>query len=420
MKLSKLATDLSWNYLSFAILAVSGLLINFIIAFFYSASGLGIFNQTYAFFVIFSQFASFGIHYSVLKRSAEASGNKNQSVNVFMGGIFASVFISIVFCYILFLLSNPISKVLDSQLISITLKIISPALIFMSLNKALLSFVNGQDRLKLYAIGNILRYIFMVFSLIILISLNAEIQKVAYIFLIAEVLVTIYAVFITRHYLTKSCPREIYVSSIEHIKFGSKAFLSGLSVELNSRVDVLILAIFVSDSIVGVYSFFALVAEGFYNLFVVVKNIYNPKVTKLIFENKITKLRSQIKKLQKYLYPLSMLLATIILFFVYLLIPFMPDSNIYLENIYVLFILIFSIFLISGIIPFEIILTLAGRPALQSLQTLLTLILNVSLNFILVPKYFALGAAVATGLSYIFGALILYVFSLMVIKVKIL
>ena len=71
MQLNKLTLDISWNYLSFFILAISGLIINFIIALSFSSEGLGIFNQTYAFFVIFSQFSVFGIHYSVLKLSAE-------------------------------------------------------------------------------------------------------------------------------------------------------------------------------------------------------------------------------------------------------------------------------------------------------------------------------------------------------------
>ena len=82
MQLNKLTLDISWNYLSFFILAISGLIINFIIALSFSSEGLGIFNQTYAFFVIFSQFSVFGIHYSVLKLSAEVEEKSQSSSDV--------------------------------------------------------------------------------------------------------------------------------------------------------------------------------------------------------------------------------------------------------------------------------------------------------------------------------------------------
>ena len=67
---------------------------------------------------------------------------------------------------------------------------------------------------------------------------------------------------------------------------------SGLFIELNTRIDVLILGSFVSDSLVGVYSLFSLISEGFYNLFTVM-NILNPRITRYMNEG----LFSEIKKL---------------------------------------------------------------------------------------------------------------------------
>lgn len=420
MQLNKLTLDISWNYLSFLVLAISGIVINFIIAVFYSAEGLGVFNQTYAFFVIFSQFSVFGIHYSVLKLSAEAEDKSQSSSDVLLSGIFSVLFLSIIFSSFLYFLSGLISEILDSAAMSKTLKIASPALIFFSLNKVLLSFVNGQERLKLFAIGNILRYIFMLASLLLLIYLKRVISDIAYIFLIAEILVTFYCIGITIKSIKFSKINLIILKSVNHIKFGARALFSGISVELNSRADVVILGIFTSDSIVGVYSFFALVAEGLYNIFVVIKNIFNPKITKFIKKKDLIALRTLIKKIQKIVYPSSFAIALIISISIYVIVSVIPDSNLYYENFAVLIILISSIVIISGVIPFEIILTLGGRPGLQSVQTFITLAFNVILNFILIPYFGALGAALATASSYIIGAILLNQFSLRSIGVKIL
>ena len=256
MQLNKLTLDISWNYLSFFILAISGLIINFIIALSFSSEGLGIFNQTYAFFVIFSQFSVFGIHYSVLKLSAEVEEKSQSSSDVLLSGVLSVLLLSILFSSILYSLSGLISQILDSDAMSKTLKIVSPALIFFSLNKVLLSFVNGQERLKLFAIGNILRYIFMLGSLFLLIYLERDVSDIAYIFLIAEVFLSIYCIGITIKSVKFFKFNLIIVKCINHIKFGAKALLSGLSVELNSRADDVILGIFTSDSIVrGLFIF---------------------------------------------------------------------------------------------------------------------------------------------------------------------
>jgi O-antigen/teichoic acid export membrane protein len=127
-----------------------------------------------------------------------------------------------------------------------------------------------------------------------------------------------------------------------------------------------------------------------------------------------------INKIQKFIYPASTLLAIVISILIYLIIPFIPDYYIYYENFIVLIILLFSIVLISGFIPFEIILTLGGHPGLQSILTVSTLIFNIFLNLLLVPYFFATGAAFATGASYIFGAILLNFFVFRVIGVKIL
>lgn len=66
----KLTTDIAWSMGSLVVLAASGILINLVIAAFRDASALGAFNQAYAIYIVASQIAVFGLHYSVLRHAA--------------------------------------------------------------------------------------------------------------------------------------------------------------------------------------------------------------------------------------------------------------------------------------------------------------------------------------------------------------
>ena len=47
-------------------------------------------------------------------------------------------------------------------------------------------------------------------------------------------------------------------------------------IELNTKVDILMIGFFMGDYNVGIYSFAALFGEGFYQLLIVLQNVLNP------------------------------------------------------------------------------------------------------------------------------------------------
>ena len=52
--------------------------------------------------------------------------------------------------------------------------------------------------------------------------------------------------------------------------------MSGILTEVNTRVDILVLGYFHGDTLVGVYSFAAILAEGFSQLPMVVRRSIDP------------------------------------------------------------------------------------------------------------------------------------------------
>ena len=409
MKISKALSDYTWNFLSLGVLAASGILINFIILTFYSVDALGVFNQTYALFVIFSQLSVLGIHYSVLKSASQSAENPKILSGTLIGGI-AAVFCSATITSVIFYFSSSFfADLLNSILINETIKIISPALFLFSLNKVLASFINGQERMREFAIINITRYFGLTAFLLLFILLDFSQEHLMYMFLCSELLVFFLCISFTSNYIHLIHYKAVIFIAYEHILFGCKALLSGIFVELNFRIDVIVMGIFTSDSIVGIYSFFSLLAEGLYNVFVVVKNIINPKLAKLLNANHLKDLKIFIHSTIKTVYLISIFFIPILTLGVYFSISFLPDVNLLTENFYILIILFSFIFIISGFIPFEMILTLAGRPELQSLQGLVVCFINLILNLVLVPIYQGAGAAISTGISFLTGILIIYI-----------
>ena len=55
---NKFKEDIFWNYLSLVFLALSGIIINFIISINYSAEILGVFNQVLAGYIVFAMIGS--------------------------------------------------------------------------------------------------------------------------------------------------------------------------------------------------------------------------------------------------------------------------------------------------------------------------------------------------------------------------
>ena len=66
----KLTRDIGWTLGSFVMLAASGMVINLVVAGARDAAALGVFNQAYAVYIIASQLATLGLHYSVLRHAA--------------------------------------------------------------------------------------------------------------------------------------------------------------------------------------------------------------------------------------------------------------------------------------------------------------------------------------------------------------
>ena len=186
--------------------------------------------------------------------------------------------------------------------------------------------------------------------------------------------------------------------------FGSKAVIGNALADINTRVDVLILGIFTTDKIVGIYSFAAMLWDGFNQLAIVVRTNVNPIITRYRFYKKPHEFKEVINKGKKLAYKFLIPIGIVaILFYPLILFGFRFKAE-FAELFHgwaVFAILISGSMISAGYLPFQMILNQIGHPGHQTLFLFFFFITNVILNIIMIPILGMYGAAVATALSFI-------------------
>jgi len=192
-----------------------------------------------------------------------------------------------------------------------------------------------------------------------------------------------------------------------HLAFGAKGLLSGVFIELNTRIDVLLIGAFSTDRDAGRYTLAAVFAEGLYQCLVVVKNQMNPVLAKLLLENQTAQIIALARRAWRYLYPgiAAVYLLGLVAFYVltkgYLNIS---DPG---EVIACYAILGLGVFAVAGFVPFDGVLMHSGKPEYYTLLSFLTVATNAILNVLLIPVMGVRGAALATSLTLVISILYL-------------
>jgi O-antigen/teichoic acid export membrane protein len=392
----KFSTDIAWNIASFAVVGVVGVLLNFAVARYYDTAVLGVFNQIYALYILLSQVAVGGVHLSVLQKSAQFAGDLRQVSESFTAGLLLTCLTAAATLLAVYLILDPIGDLLDSPGVSAGLIYILPGLFLFSLNKVYLALLNGLRFMKAYAVFQATRAVFLLLSLVLLISLDVPGPAVAAIFSLAEgalfCLVSLYMLRLLKYQVTNRLPRL----AREHLAFGLKAAGGNLLLDVNARVDVLLLGLFAPDATVGVYSFAATLADGFNQLPITVRTTINPALTQTLYQKGKAELERLVWKGKRWagLALGALGILAVLLFPLVLWVSGNPELS---QSWTVFAILMLGNILVAGYLPFQLIFNQAGQPAVQTFFIFLLFATNILFNLALIPPFGMYGSAIATA-----------------------
>ncbi len=405
---NQLQKGVLWNFLSFVVLALSGIILNILIVLNYGTDALGVFNQVYAVYVLASQLAVFGLYASVLKYVSEYSEDKEKCDGIMTSAVLLCAFIAAIISFLYFYAASFFGDIFHSPDVGKGVALSSIGLWFFAMNKVFLSFLNGKSLMKEFALFYIFRYLALLASLIVLIIFGFSGSVIPLIFTSAEFFLFFVLIFFLFKFRGFSfSARDFFDWIKKHFIFGAKSFIGGGVIEVNARVDVVMIGIFLSDKAVGVYSFASMIAEGAAHIPSIFKANYDPILTKLITNSKFDELSALIKSFLKKWMPPAIILAVI------LALIFPLAGKMFLEeDEFVLSWIIFSILIIGTVIKsgYDVFWNLpsqAGFPVYQTVLILSVALSNIFLNYFLISSFGLYGAAAELTISALFGIFLL-------------
>ncbi len=406
----KFQQDVLWNFASLAVLGVSGIALNVLIGRYYDDATLGVFNQALAAYIFFSQIAVGGINLSVLRSVAEHQGDRQKITSIVIGSLAPTLVLASVTTLAFYFARSPIAALLESDGVATGIAAAAPGLFFFALNKVLLAVVNGVQRMRAYAIYQALRYALILGGLLVAMGVDLDGNELAFVFTFAEcILFVVLAIEVGRQ-LSFPFDRSWTQWTGVHLSYGIRSVLSGVMLELNARVDILMIGYFMSDAAVGIYTFAAMIAEGVYQLLVVLQSVYNPILARQLAQRAFDELHAMVAKGRRYTY-LGMAAVGIVAVLVYpTALGVLVDKPEFLASAGPFAFLMAGIVLASGYIPFGQTLLMGGHPGWHTGLMAVTVLTNVIGNAILIPIYGLNGAAVATAIATVVSVFVLKAF----------
>jgi len=403
-------TAMLWNFSSLAVLGVSGIALNALIGALYDEAALGVFNQALAAYIFFSQAAVGGLDRSVLKEVAAHAQDLPRVRAIVAAGLVPAALLAGLVTLVFWFARAPIGAWLESPGTSEAIAWATPGLYFFALNKVLLATVNGLSRMRAFAVYQALRYVLILAALGGFALLDRERVHAAHlagVFSFAEAGLCL--VLALEVWLQLRGPLQRGWSALvrPHLEYGLRSVGSGVLLELNARVDVLMIGWFMRDTDVGVYTFAAMIVEGVYQLLVVLQNLYNPILARELAARRLEELRQTIRRGRRRTYLGFAAAAALALFLYPLALSILTDKPGFAESVVPFRWLLLGIVLCAGYIPFAQTLLMAGFPGAHTLYMGSTVLINVVGNAFLIPRLGLAGAAIATSISMFLGVFVL-------------
>ena len=194
----------------------------------------------------------------------------------------------------------------------------------------------------------------------------------------------------------------------EILKVSTPMAISAMAYFVMQSIDVIILAIYEGFDKLAYYSVSVKLATLIALALLSVNIVVAPKIAELYEKKKIKEMQEIIKKSTRIIFIISVVTLLFLVFFSETILGLFGQN--YLVAKQALIILIFAQFFNSLSGPGAIYLNMTKRQGVLNKILLTGLIVNIGLNFYLIPSYGISGAAIATLISFVFWNLIIILY----------
>jgi O-antigen/teichoic acid export membrane protein len=403
----RLRRDVAWNLVPVAVLAIVGLGLNFAIAGWWSEAALGVFTLVTSAFFAFGVLGAAGIQYSVLRSVAEAPEDRDRVAPVVVGALVPTIVLSALVTGVFVALREPIAEWQHSDAVADGMLWAAPGLFCFSINKVLLNVVNGLRRMRAFAIYTLLRYSLLAVGLLVAHQQRIAIEQLPVLWTFTEgvLLLVLIGELLATVKLARAAGWSAW--SRHHMGYGARGVLATLGYEVNSKLDVWMLGIALSNSQVGIYSLVASLYEGVLQLAVVVQSNVNPIIARDVSEGRFADVEALARRSWRWFVP-AMLGICVVSALVYpAAIPWVLAKPAFVDGAVPFAILLGGIVLASPYLPFMQMLLMTGRPGWHTGLVIAGVAIAFIANSLLIPRFGMVGAALGMGIGLVGSALLL-------------
>jgi O-antigen/teichoic acid export membrane protein len=360
--------------------------------------GFGILSIALAFTGIFTVFLDLGTNTLIVRDIArDNSLAKEYTANT----MFLRILLSLITLGSIFLISNIMNY---NQEIILIIMIMAVYMIFYSYSNIFFTVFQAFEKMEYNSIGFLLFDATLLLGILLAIHYNYDIIKFSSVYIITSIITLLYAYLIFR--LKFFTPKSLKLNKWKELINEAWPFaITGISFNIYTWIDSLLLSIMIGAEVVGFYN----ASYRLMLIFLFIPAIFSgaifPVMSRYYISSKES-LKVSFEKLLKILVLIALpitigttLIADKVILFIY--------GNEFLGSIIVLQILIWSTAFVFARVPYGMLLGASNRQLVTTKIFIIGVIFNIVLNILIIPKYSYVGAGVITVLT---DALVLFLF----------
>ena len=391
--------DVEANLFGLGIAGTSGILLLLLIAAVHGPETLGRFNLLFAVYLVGAQIATLGLHTSVVRHLALNAAGGAAGRSVLRGALLAILASAGVVALGLWALRASLAGAIGRPELARSLAVVAVGVLLFSINKVLLAALTAYGRMRLHALLTAGRGLLMLIALLVLTWLGLGGEDLFLVLVIAEaVLLVSLVASLGSELFARGWDRACADWAMTHLKFGFRGAGTSMLSELNVRVDVLVLSVFVDDKAIGVYTVAATLAEAVLQFPAVYRTVLSPTIVSLLSASRQSELSILVRRTRAQLWLRTTSLSLGVAAVYYFATIVFSRSSGYVDGLVPLVILLAGVSIASGYVPFSFALAQGGSPGNQTLLGILLFVMNVLGNVLLVPTLGLIGAAASTAL----------------------
>lgn len=404
----KIAKSAGFILISVLFASFLGFLIRWLIIQNYSSADYGVFSLALSILGIFAILGKLGLHEGVPRQIGNYLGkNKNEyAVGVVYSSLIITLLATIIFSLLFYLLIPNISNLFNEPRFLMFLPPLVFYLIFYFICSFIASFLRGFEYSLPRIMYSFLQNSIAIVCLAILIFLNLEFLYVSWVWSISMFLVFIFFIILFYSKIKEKLSKKYVLSVKELLFFSLPLLILGFTTLILTHTDTIVLGIFFPSNIVGIYNTAVPLAK-FIPIFLAASTwLYLPITSKLWVQNKKEDMKKIYSTLTKWIVSITLPLFLILFLFpsVVLRVLFGNEYVLAATSLSILSIGFFFHILMG---PNDAGLIAIGENKKVALLRGFAAVLNLFLNFLLIPYLGMTGAAIASTSSWILSNILI-------------